>query len=1110
MAPGYGSISSKDEEVELLPPHHPHAANYENGDSINGTINANGSEVSSTKKSWITRHHCISYTLAALICLGSTHYWHTRADSYDIGAGGNDDLVDDDDNHRSSRVPMPPALSTLNPHSDLGFRSTTREGLATPSKAWGERYLNATAGEEGFTPLPTNEWYLNLLSHRAAADPLTTNEVGHVYTLPYIVGISPPHCPALPSETQSTTLAGIELSLPVMKTSDINIQMIYDKSNALSLGAIVNEEGVKSAEDGGSSLASYEVDPDEPLSPLGVSLKWNNVNMKSSIVRGMPYGTMRFGKDDRTHQSVLPTFASGNRPVTILLDSKETTFKTLKTGRKNALKTGDRKMMCGTLNGKPEQLPGGQTAPISADGKAHAYSVEKEMIFHMHQSDFTWVAFFSKPVKVQCFSDILPLVSVPGAITKVQFRVNVVEVDNGKNPEEELVVRVALLDECTTGQSQMHAHCDHLKTLGYETTFGENKVKEYLKVLREGAMLYPKSPLVGTEFPKEDDETDKGGEVSKDRVTNVVFDWDATPVKAGGAPPAVATPSLRATVEPPKATITDMSLGVEALKNQKDDAFIMFALPHHLETFASATREDGSNQFTYDDDSLCLHSFHGRTCLVHGSVWNLPVEHGTPQSFLADRPPSAKAIPSIAEALGEDVQFQINPNVLRGAVDTYFSGKIVAKMGRIIEINEELQNLQSGGKELSYADADDVVVKESASAAAEVTIPSEEEGEPLLDDLQQAVEVFLNSGGKENGGSEAEFIYDATWGGFINCGCKYTFDPKDEHNGTCSNTFPDCPALDSVNENFGNGWYNDHHFHYGYHIYAAAIVAKHRPEWGRKYYERILLYIRDIANPSAKDDYFPMFRQKDWYLGNSWAAGLMSMEVSPHGREQESSSEAIAAFEGIALFGDVMMDVFAEDEDKLESSRLVRNIGEFLTAMEVSAANRFWHVWGSKSDEEGSTSVSSSNNGATKHKAHINTYPKDYTKHVVGMMYDTMASFQTWFGPQDVLSYGIQLIPLTSVAERRDDPEWANILYPFYAESCKKANEGSNGLCEDNGWSILQAGLLAETGEIEEALELASDVPDDVYLTDGGCGNSLSNTLWFISTRRQSPSMSER
>jgi hypothetical protein len=33
------------------------------------------------------------------------------------------------------------------------------------------------------------------------------------------------------------------------------------------------------------------------------------------------------------------------------------------------------------------------------------------------------------------------------------------------------------------------------------------------------------------------------------------------------------------------------------------------------------------------------------------------------------------------------------------------------------------------------------------------------------------------------------------------------------------------------------------------------------------------------------------------------------MELSPHGREQESSSEAIAAFEGIALFGSAMVRV---------------------------------------------------------------------------------------------------------------------------------------------------------------------------------------------------------
>lgn len=88
------------------------------------------------------------------------------------------------------------------------------------------------------------------------------------------------------------------------------------------------------------------------------------------------------------------------------------------------------------------------------------------------------------------------------------------------------------------------------------------------------------------------------------------------------------------------------------------------------------------------------------------------------------------------------------------------------------------------------------------------------------------------------------------------------------------------------------------------------------------------------------------------------------------------------------------------------------------------------------------------------------------------------------------------------MAERRDDPEWTSILYPVYAKSCTLANKANEGFCEENGWSILQAGLLAETGNIDDALEQVSAIRDEVFISDGACGNSLTNTLWFISTRR--------
>ena len=101
------------------------------------------------------------------------------------------------------------------------------------------------------------------------------------------------------------------------------------------------------------------------------------------------------------------------------------------------------------------------------------------------------------------------------------------------------------------------------------------------------------------------------------------------------------------------------------------------------------------------------------------------------------------------------------------------------------------------------------------------------------------------------------------------------------------------------------------------------------------------------------------------------------------------------------------------------------------------------------------------------------------------------------FSRHDVVSYGIQLMPFTPVGERRDDLEWAKLLYPMYKDSCEEAGD----FCIDNGWSIVQAGLCATAGHREEALKQAAAVPAKVFKTDGGMGNSLSNTIWYIATR---------
>ena len=162
----------------------------------------------------------------------------------------------------------------------------------------------------------------------------------------------------------------------------------------------------------------------------------------------------------------------------------------------------------------------------------------------------------------------------------------------------------------------------------------------------------------------------------------------------------------------------------------------------------------------------------------------------------------------------------------------------------------------------------------------------------------------------------------------------------------------------------------------------------------------------------------------------------------------------------------------------LSIAKLLQQSGQLLTATELQAPNRYWHVWDSAT--------------------HNRSYPAAYQQPVVGMLYDTMAEFGTWFSQWPLVSYGIQLLPLTPVVELRDDPEWANILYPQYQQACHNAGD----FCIENGWSILQAGLLATAGDRYGALQQALQVHDFVFETEGGMGNSRTNTIWFVATRK--------
>src|SRR5690606_18197995 len=97
---------------------------------------------------------------------------------------------------------------------------------------------------------------------------------------------------------------------------------------------------------------------------------------------------------------------------------------------------------------------------------------------------------------------------------------------------------------------------------------------------------------------------------------------------------------------------------------------------------------------------------------------------------------------------------------------------------------------------------------------------------------------------------------------------------------------------------FGSEDFNDHHFHYGYFIYAASILSKYDKSFYDTHKDMINLLVADIANYTP-DSELPLRRNYDAYFGHSWASGSSPFD---DGNNQESVSEAINAWTGVSLW----------------------------------------------------------------------------------------------------------------------------------------------------------------------------------------------------------------
>jgi endo-1,3(4)-beta-glucanase len=357
----------------------------------------------------------------------------------------------------------------------------------------------------------------------------------------------------------------------------------------------------------------------------------------------------------------------------------------------------------------------------------------------------------------------------------------------------------------------------------------------------------------------------------------------------------------------------------------------------------------------------------------------------TTTGWQAPRPVATAHLDVVRSALLADASYAPPASV---STDPYFGGKYLAKLARLALIADELG--------------------ETATATT------------LRARLAPLAAAWLE------GTNGNPLVYDTTWGGVVTS------------NGLAN------PSVD-----FGQGYYNDHHFHYGYHLYAAAALARLDSAFlTAPHRQALLALVRDIANPSASDPKFPRFRHTDLFRGHSWASGLAE---NAEGRDQESSSEAINAWYGLHLLGLASGDARMSD------------LGRVLLALETDSARTYWQV----------TDPSA-------------IYRDPFAQNrCVGRLYETRVTFDTFFGTEPWKVYGIQMLPYTPASEALLSPAWITDAW-------------STMVAKTTGAPQEWAGLLT-MAHATVARELAWT--DATALTAWDDGNSNTNTLWWIATR---------
>jgi endoglucanase Acf2 len=259
---------------------------------------------------------------------------------------------------------------------------------------------------------------------------------------------------------------------------------------------------------------------------------------------------------------------------------------------------------------------------------------------------------------------------------------------------------------------------------------------------------------------------------------------------------------------------------------------------------------------------------------------------------------------------------------------------------------------------------------------------------------------------------------------------------------------------------------NDHHFHYGYFVRAAAEICRHEPQWcsADQYGPMVELLIRDYAG-DRDDPLFPYLRHFDPANGFSWASGNVNFA---RGNNNESTSEAANAYGAMVLYG------------LITGNQALTDRGIYLHA---STAAAYWQYWNNI-------------DGYQSNDSDQNNFPSGYNNITTSIVWGDGAVFSTWFSAAYAHILGIQGLPTNAL--NLHIGVYADYLEDYVEVGLSESSNGKpSGLIDDqwrdiwwNIWAMANA-----DASISDYQSVASYEPE--------AGETKAHTYHWIHTFRE-------